>query len=441
MYVPKIHVHTQADKNTIGYATFMWETMQLLASRPDALKLSVHCMGPTARDRLAKLPGVDAYHVPNIVSGEGLVGSTGHAVCVEHALRRTDDGDIHIIADSDTVVLAKGWDDYVRIKTLDQKVGTFGTTYEDIGGFTSGEGLVQTYKKCPNVVWMALSPLHRWRDLKAMPKKVKNILIENEGMSKIYGLPVGHEVLRDVAWQIPEYLSSRGISYEGWKQLKPTSPEAIILKGLIEYHEEYQVESGVPFVVHHRGSMRNVYRGTRVSNAFYGEVDKWLATESAGHARWVWMPNENNAAALESLQALATEAAARPPITDEEGPRTSTTRADVASEVLDGEFADGWAKVTVDGTCVMTRSSRPIAKTIDVSFTPDSTCKHVRIEGSVTDVNVTLPACERVPHTLIVRNLTAGWITLKSEGKRTVTVPADRNYQVVVDVDGVSLVG
>ena len=55
MNVPVIHVHSQSDKGTIGYVTFMWESMKTLANHPEALRLSLHCIGPTATERLKDL--------------------------------------------------------------------------------------------------------------------------------------------------------------------------------------------------------------------------------------------------------------------------------------------------------------------------------------------------------------------------------------------------
>jgi len=449
MNVPVIHVHSQSDKGTIGYVTFMWESMRVLANHPDALKLSLHCIGPTATERLRELPQTKTYYVPNAEVDKGMSGSTAHGACVEHALQMTDDGDIHIIVDSDTVVLAKGWDDYIRCELLDKKIGTVGTTYEDIGGFTSGGGNVQTYKGSPNVVWMALSPLHRWRDLKAMPAKSDDVHITNEGQAKIYGLPVGFRVLRDVAWQIPEYLSSRGISYVGWRQLKPTK-DATVLKGLSDYHEEYQVTvDNVPFVVHHRGSMRHAYRGDRISQNFYGAVDKYLAQEKAGPSRWLWQPNAENAGALATMQATKEQSLQR--VADFEklagavptGVQPSTLPpgrpSPDAINVPGTSPINGWLKAIVDGNRVWDRYTTPVPNVVNVDFVPDTTCRHMRLEGTVSGVQMLLPsALNNKPHMMTVRNLTSGQTTLKtSDGRQQVTVPMGACWQVLIDVDGV----
>jgi len=448
MDVPTIHVHTQSDKSTIGYVQFMWQTMRELANKPDFLRLSVHCMGPTAVERLTSLPNTKVYQVADIAVDTGLVGSMGHAACVEHAMTMTDDGDIHIVADSDTVVLAKGWDDYVRYELLDKGLGTFGTTYEDIGGFTSGAGTVQTYKNVPNVVWMALSPNHRWRDLRARPRKNDNLHITNEGQSKIYGLPIGYHVLRDVAWQIPEYLSSRGITYVGWKQLKP-SKDATVLKGLSDYHEEYHVtEDDIPFVVHHRGSMRHAYRGDRISQNFYAAVDAWLVQEKARPTRWLWSPNDANKHALMAMAGSKSQATERIAEIEKGAGLVLTTPVpapavpNIASSnvAAGGSTIAGWLKATLDGNGVWSRYTTPVPEVINVDFTPELTGKNLRLEGTVSNVCITLPPVPESgrPHTMTIRNLTAGSVTLKiPAGRLELQVPKDKCWLILVDVDGV----
>jgi hypothetical protein len=448
--IPVIHVHSQSDKATIGYVTFMWESMRALANHPESLRLSLHCIGPTATERLKELPGnVKSYYVPNAEVDKGMSGSTAHGACIEHALQMTDDGDIHLLVDADTVVLAKGWDDYVRLSVIDRKVGMIGTAVEDIGGFTSGGGTVQMAKNKPTVAWCALSPLHQWRMLKARPAKESSIPIKTEEQAKIYGLPVGYEVLRDVAWQIPEYLYYNGISYEAWKQLKPTK-DATVLKGLSDYHEEYHVLGNVPFVVHQRGSMRHAYRGDRISQNFYAAVDAYLAKEKGNNTRWLWQPSTDNEAALQSMQSMKEQHANRireleskagvipgwpsappPPPAPPHGVQSSTT---VAPQP--GPTVPGWLKATLDGRGVFGRYTQPVPQSVEVVFTPDMAGKHLRLEGTVANVVIVLPGTE-AQHWMTVRNLTAGPAKLTiPNGRVSLDVPVGACWQVLVDVDG-----
>lgn len=440
--VPVIHCHTQADKGTVGYASFMWETMRALATHPDALKISVHCIGPTAQERLKDLPNGKTFYVPNAEVDKGMSGSTAHGACIEDALKMTDDGSIHLLVDGDTVVLAKGWDDYIRIALLDRRVGIIGTAVEDIGGFTSGAGNVQMAKNLPTVAWCALSPRHRWRDLKAMPRKETNIRITTDVQSKIYNLPLGFEVLRDVAWQIPEYLHNNGITYEAWTQLKP-SGRAIVLKGLSDYHEEYHLngsDASLPFVVHQRGSMRHAYRTDRISKSFYGAIDTWLEAEKLRSARWVWSPNDSNKDVLESIEAMAAAALERASAPTPIEPASVKTEATSGTP---GATLSGWLKATFEGEQLWSRhSSKAVPATLDLAYACDNANRFLRLEGTVSGLWLALPSGASRSHRIVIRNMLPAAVTAKVTGcSRTVQVPADSCWDLLVDVDGVVKVG
>lgn len=278
----KIHVHTQADKTTCPFVVYMWDAMLTLASKPSELKLTCHCLATEAQRILANLPQATT----KLVGGYNAerAGSGGHGACIEDALKMTNDESVHIIVDSDTVVLAKGWDNGVLDVLFKRQIGIFGATYEDIGGFSSGTGNVQTYKNVPNVVWVALSPNFDWTHLEAMPKKEATLQIDTDELALVYNLPKGYKVLRDVAWQVPEYIAARSIPYFGMKQLKPTS-NAIVTRGLSDYHEEFHLDN-VPFVAHQRGSARHTYRGDDISRSFYDIMDKHLSAEKLQQQRW-----------------------------------------------------------------------------------------------------------------------------------------------------------
>jgi hypothetical protein len=444
MEIPVLHVHSHSDKSTIGFATFMWETMISLANHPEALKMTAHCLGPTAADRLSRLPNAQGFTVPNIEVAGAQGGSMAHGAMVEHALAMTDDGDIHLNVDSDTVVLAKGWDDYVRIQLLDKGIGIIGATFEDIGGFSSGNSNSQTFKKIPYTAWLAMSPKHEWRHMRVSPQKGVELPVNSPQLSVIYNLPVGYSVLRDVGWQIPGYLHDNGISYVGWKHLKG-SKDATVLKGLSDYHEEFHVEDGVPFVVHHRGSLRHAYRGSDLSNKFYNSVDNYLAEEKKREPRWKWEPTEESAALRAQMQEMATSSKARieevierakrgtppdpPPPT---GPNQPAPRPQSQATI------GGWLKATLDGNGVWNRYTQPVPQVIDVIFQPGLEGKHLRLEGTVSGVHITIPPAPQKPHWMTVRNLTAGPATVRTnEGRRTVEVPVNTCWQVLVDVDGV----
>lgn len=426
-------MHSTTDKSTVGFLVFMWETMVSLANRPSLLKLTVHCTGPKAVEAItgkdisnlshrgcpADLE-VHAVHVPKptwMGKDDPMAGSAGHAACVEHALSLCDDGDIHVIVDSDTVVMAKGWDDYLRIK-VDEGVGLVGVTYEDTGGFSSGKNNAQTYKNIPNVVWMSMSPKHSWRNLAARPKKQEFLSVDTAEKSKIYNLPAGTQVLRDVAWQIPQYLHDNKITYEAWRQLKP-SKDAKVLKGLSDYHEEYHVD-GRPFVVHHRGSSKHVYRGDRVSRSFYDAVDAWLRQEADAKPQWLWKDTP-----VEDRTAYAG------------APKRVIVSPNIAAVQASTRSIDEWLKVTVDGIVTRSRHEKNLGSTIDLQHDFSGT-HHVRLEGPTRGLIVNVPAMQKAPYLLCVRNLTQGLVTVRTTVGDAVDVPADKNWMLIIDVDGVA---
>ena len=445
--IPVLHVHTHSDKGTVPYATHMWETMRALATHPEALKMTAHCIGPSAAHKLGKLPNAQGFSVPNVDGGVGAQGgSLVHGICVEHGLAMTDDGDIHLNIDSDTVVLAKGWDDYIRLQLLDKGIGIVGATFEDIGGFSSGTGHTQTFKGIPYTAWLAMSPAHRWRDLKVKPNKGSFIHISNEGQSKIYGLPIGYQVLCDVGYQIPEYLHSRNISYTGWKHLKG-SKDAVVLKGLSDYHEEFHVEEGIPFVVHHRGSLRHAFKGSKMSQQFYAAVDAWVAKEKDVPAHWTWAPNEGNTSILSAMGSIKLEAKERIEKFEEEARKLTGSAEGGTIVVQDAppptvqEKAapiPGWLKVTIDGQPGWSRYTLPVPGTVDLSFTDKMPNKLVRLEGTVAALTVNLPEAPAAAYTTIFRNLTGGPVTVQAGASaRTIEMPQGACWLLVVDVDGV----
>ena len=284
-----IHVHTFADKRTVSYAHFMWNVMLRLASRPDRLRLTIHGMSPKATEAAQQMCAADNVQCVLVqrpdwmTHDEPMAGSTGHGAAIEAALATVRDNDIHIIADADTVVVAKGWDAAIRQKIIGQRCGIVGTTYEPIGGFSSGNSTNQTYKDLPTVTWMALAPWHPWSTMQARPAKTETpyVTVETTG---IYNLPVGHTLLRDVGWQIPMFIRDNGVTALSMKHLKHDNG-AVVLNAMSPYHEEFHLD-GAPFVVHQRGSLRHAYRADKLSVRFYEVVDAYLASEVNRPPRW-----------------------------------------------------------------------------------------------------------------------------------------------------------
>jgi hypothetical protein len=428
MTIPIIHVHTQVDKSTVAYAKFMWETMLALAAHPDQLTITVHAMGPAAADRSRDwIKHGTAVVVPGR-KNDALHGSYGHAACIMSALKMSGNGEIHIVADSDTVVIAKGWDNYIRNRLVNDNIGMIGTTYEDLGGFSSGGSTVQTYKKKPTFTWAALQPMHNWRDLDVLPNKAHKIAINTPLLSEIYGLPQGYSVFGEAAYQIPQYLYNNKLTHEGWRQLKPTK-DGIVLKGLSDYHEEYHAEN-IPFVVHHRGSLRHAYRGDRISRQFYAAVDAHLATEVANKPRWTW----NDAG--KSLSSIVDE------------PPAQVAAPIVPQEITPESFVPTireWLKVSFSGAVIKARTNvdRNVAS-MTLPFTRPSTDKigHLRVEGLLQhNYPIVVPTATE-PYMITVRNVTGAPVVVGSGKKNEtlVTIPHNKTWWLLVDIDGVQRV-
>jgi hypothetical protein len=266
-----INVHTQSDNTTYKYALFMWETMLKLANKPERLMLTVQCIGQAAVERFSSVKNCNAILVPNSPGG-----SVGHGLCIDQSLAMIHDRNIHVICDADAVVLARGWDDYVRTRLMINGLGIVGTTMEDIGGFSSGTSLVQTAKRLPTVIWCAMSPNVRWQGFSAGTAKTDPLKIETELQSIVYNLPIGYSVMCDVGWQLPQFLFDNQIKFEAWKQLKPTKT-ATVLRGLVDYHEEFHVENDVPFIAHQRGSRQFAFKQHPTSVNFFNAVEKQIS--------------------------------------------------------------------------------------------------------------------------------------------------------------------
>lgn len=383
----------------------MWETMLKLAARPENIQLSIHSIGPSAAEALKTLPQSRGWQVERATEG----GSFGHGACIMDALRMMIDDDIHVICDSDAFVIAKGWDNLVR-KIVADGYGIAGTTYEELGGFSSGKSNVQTYKKVPTFTWAILAPGIPWSQLDVMPDKNRTILIENERLSKIYNLPIGHSVFGEAGYQLPLFLFEHNVKYDGWPQLKPTNG-ATVLSGLSDYHEEFHA-GGVPFVVHHRGSLRHPYRATKLSNAFFAKVDPWIEHELTQPIKWTL---------------------------DEESWEQTTFKFDTSAVRkldLPMKRPEGWMKATVNGIVVHPRA--PLTNIFNrLSYANYERVTHIRLEGASTqpfyvEIN------NVIGHVAIVRNMTNVSVHVQKDEKTSTSIlEAGQTSMFFVDDDGV----
>jgi hypothetical protein len=288
-----IHVHVTVASNSIPYYLYMVRNYLALASGKNQVKFFAHCLDKETFSKLhlskETFKAIEVYKNPKfyvlqtwrdlvkvLVATFGfprpMSGSNGHSAGISSALSITGSA-VDIIADADTVLLKRNWD--VTLLELLSNYGIVGTSYEDIGGFSSGSGNIQTYKRKPSMTWFAMSPRFNWKDLDPKPSKADNIKIINSELSSLYNLPIGAELARDVGWNLPLYLEDNNISYIAFDQIKPTSGDALVLKSGIDYHEEFHHKGNV-FLAHQRGSHKHKFRASHISESFYNSCDMYM---------------------------------------------------------------------------------------------------------------------------------------------------------------------
>jgi hypothetical protein len=140
-----IEVNVPVSAQSLPYYDFLVKNYQSLATPGRPIKFFAY-----------SLDGCVASEGVTVFCKNGGVGSGGHANAIADIVAAQRQCSIKIIADSDTVMLLRSWD--VMLERLHEMFHVVGTTYEDIGGFSSGNGPVQTYKGRPNLTWLSLAP-------------------------------------------------------------------------------------------------------------------------------------------------------------------------------------------------------------------------------------------------------------------------------------------
>ncbi len=265
----RIHIVTNA--STLPYHDYCIDNHRKLAKNPEKLEFFSYCLDAQSYFRLTS-EGKNSVRIADSS------GSVGHALGIQAFLGNLKPNEVNIITDSDCIVLMKEWD--VAIENILTTAGIAGTTYEDIGGHSSGSGAVQTYKKIPNFTWAVLSPNYNW-DFDAMCQKQSNMLIETPEMEATFNIPIGSSLLREGNWKLPVHLRERNIPYYSFDFVRPTSPQAKAVLSGEDYHTEYQLKDGRPFVAHQRGSMSKAFRSHHLSKSFYDVCEAYLNKENA----------------------------------------------------------------------------------------------------------------------------------------------------------------
>lgn len=273
-----IVIHTTVSSNSLKYYEFVRENYLNLSSGKYPIFHKAYCLDTKSFHKLKNNKSIHEV----IYCGE-VKGSYGHALAINEALKTLTPNAINIISDTDIAIVFPNWD-CLLIDLLDTEYSVLGTQLEPIGGFSSGNSKFQQYKQKPTTTWLALSPKYDFKKLSVLPDKSTFKLITNEKESSRYNLPIGYSLVKDTGWQIPEYLEENNFPYEVLDIVSPKSPNAIVLKGISEYHDEFHYK-GKPFLVHQRGSMTHKYRVDPLSKHFYKAVEQYL-----GFPNWVIKP-------------------------------------------------------------------------------------------------------------------------------------------------------
>lgn len=211
----------------------------------------------------------------HVVAASVASSSAYHAYALNAALNDIDyiSSQISILADSDTVMLQRGWD--VILEEILSKYDMTGIAYEDINGYSSGTGKLQTYKNLPAGAWLAMSTIHqvKWSELDMTQGSTTPILIDTDELSRIYNLPVGYSVFPgEAGWRIPQFIYEHKLTYLTLSHVKPTKTAKVIKTGQ-DYHEEFWLPDGTPIIAHQRGSRKHAFRSMPLSAPFYDACD------------------------------------------------------------------------------------------------------------------------------------------------------------------------
>lgn len=268
-----MRVHIVMSGRTFPYFEYCVKNHLELASDTNLLEFYAYALDEQGYDMastfMENMPG-EVIRLPN---GSG---SIGHMIGLNAIFTKIEgDEDPNVISDADCIVLMKGWDVWLRhaLKTH----GAIGTTYEDVGGFSSGNDSVQTYKRVPNFSWCALAAGPDWSNIDTSSDKGSPFAITTQEQSETFNLPIGFSVYREPCWQFPLFLKQRKIKSYPLNFVRPTSKEAKAVLSGEDYHTEYQLLDGTPFVAHQRGSMSKDFRVHHLSKTFYDACEAYIA--------------------------------------------------------------------------------------------------------------------------------------------------------------------
>ena len=275
-----IVIHTAVSLNSLKYYEFLRHNYKNLSSGKYSITYKAYCLDTKSFHKLKK-----SEFLEEVIYCGDVKGSHGHALAINQALKTLTPNSINIISDTDIAIVAQNWDCLLfDLFNKNIKCSVLGTQLEPIGGFSSGHGKFQQYKQKPTTTWLAISSKYDFKNLSVLPDKSTFELILSKQDSLLYNLPIGYSLVKDTGWQIPKFLNDNKFPYEVLDIVSPKSSNAVVLKGISEYHDEFHFK-GKPFLVHQRGSMTHKFRVDPLSKHFYNSVEEFL-----GFPNWVIRP-------------------------------------------------------------------------------------------------------------------------------------------------------
>ena len=242
-----IVIHVVHDEHTLKYVDYAEAAMAKLATGVHTLRFERSLLRPIS---------------PSCASA-----ARRHSIAVQEAMEMSAHCPwaIHVVCDSDTSVVKRGWDE-AMCKVL-ETYDCMGTAYQDVGSRNVRKNQQQTYKGKPNVQWMALRPGPPWHEYRVGDKQlVENFTIKTPEQEETFGLRSGHVLLTDTCWNLPVFMREHGITSLALKNVdEPRVVDAC--------YEEWWLD-GEPFVVHQGKSRKNKFRCTQFSADFYAACDQ-----------------------------------------------------------------------------------------------------------------------------------------------------------------------
>ena len=248
-----IVVHIPTGQGTGSYAGYCFGAMQRLAADKEALRLEKH-----------------------IVPKNPPEPADNHCRAVKEAFQsmQKEPEAIHVVCDSDTVVVMADWD--IALKQMLETYDCVGTAYQRIGTKQTGFSRYQTYKGKPNVEWMALKPGKPWHLYEpARCNPTQPLMTNTPELQDLYGLPADYRVLQDACWNLPIFLRDNGLTSLAFENIDdPKCRKA--LAAFPTSYEEWHLPDGTPFVLHQGRSRKNPFRGVPFSSDFYNRCDELI---------------------------------------------------------------------------------------------------------------------------------------------------------------------